>query len=73
MDFQIETFLERAWRQQAGCWRAQVVHPDTGAVLYVTWPYRRESSARQRARLWLSEEAKQHRRSNDDGLFGDAK
>jgi len=48
--------MERAWRQKAGSWRAEVVHTATGRVLYVTWPYSSEGSARDRAQRWMREE-----------------
>lgn len=71
MDCHIETFMERAWRKYAGCWRASVVLTETGQVLYVTWPYNSAADARDRARRWIRDEAqRQDAAGKGPCLFG---
>lgn len=59
MDCHIETFMERAWRARAEHYRASVIHTASGRVLHVTWPYRSEHAARQRAGRWIREQYRQ--------------
>lgn len=37
-------------------WRAVVIHTPSGRQIYVTWPYRSERAAINRARRWIREE-----------------
>lgn len=68
MDCYIDTYIERAWRQYVGHYRAQVIYTKTGSIIYQTWPYRSEHAARSRARRWLREE---YKRANEPlELFG---
>ena len=52
-----------------GRYRAQAVHTPTGAVLFTTWPYTHEGSARARAWRWVAQELE---KADAPGLFATA-
>lgn len=56
MDCHVESYIERSWRKHTGCWRAVVIHTDSGRVLYTTWPYAHEAKALDAARDWMAME-----------------
>jgi hypothetical protein len=57
-DCYVDTYVDMvAWRRgDRACRRACVMHRETGSVLYTTWPYGSDSSARARADRWIDEE-----------------
>jgi hypothetical protein len=65
-DCHIETHVEADWRQQAGRWRASVIHTASGRVLYITWPYASQRAAIERARRWRAEEYRRAEMGTDE-------